>query len=502
MINFSMKHYFSFIGGENYKGRETKEVINPSTGEPFALVDLIDSCGLEQAVDSARDAYDKGPWPQLSFGHRKGLLLKLASLLLEKAQELANLESRNTGKPIKETTFMDIPSAAETFKFFGENLENFLKVKEINLSNQVARAKATLIREPLGVTGLIVPWNYPLLIASWKTAQSLAAGNTVVLKPSSLTPLTALELGRLAFEAGLPKGVLNVVICSGQEAGLICQHPKVDLVSFTGSNLSGEKIVASSAKNIKKTIIELGGRSANIVLEDADLDLAVNGVLCSIFLNQGQMCTAASRVLVAEKIYQEFKARLKGAAEKIKLGDALDFETQMGPLASKGQQEKMVNFFKQASLKKSKIITGGKIPTNPGLEKGFFFQPSLIEEDDPKSFLFQEEIFGPAATLTPFSSLSQAVSLANDSRFGLAACIWSRDELKVKEIAGKVSAGIIWANTYGMFFNQIPFGGFKQSGFGKELGEAGFWEYTRLKSLVLDDTAAGSKPLVNYWYGF
>ncbi|MCF7917284.1 MAG: aldehyde dehydrogenase family protein [Candidatus Omnitrophica bacterium] len=497
-----MEEYTSFINGEFIKGKEKRAVINPSNQEAIASVALASFDDINSAVESARFAFDQGPWAEFSLAHRKGILIKLSEAILAEAKELAELESLNTGKPIKETTFMDIPSSAESFRYFASNLESFLQEEKININSRIAQAKGELIREPRGVVALISPWNYPLLIASWKLAQSLAAGNTVILKPSTLTPLTVLKLAKIASEVGLPKGVLNVLVAKGEETGkVLCTHKDVDMISFTGSNPVGKKIIESSAKNIKKTIMELGGKSASLILEDADIDRSVNGCLCSLFLNQGQMCTAASRILIHKKIYYRFVDKLKKRAEKIKLGTPLDFQTQMGPLISSAQRDKVISFINKAKEEGLDIVTGGEAPADKNLARGFFFKPTLIENVPPESSLFQEEIFGPVATLTKFSSTAEAISLANSSEFGLAACIWGKDEIKTKEIAKGISAGAIWINTYGMFFDQLPFGGFKKSGFGKELGKAGFYEYTRLKNIITDQTK-DKKPLVNYWYGF
>ncbi|MCF7895242.1 MAG: aldehyde dehydrogenase family protein, partial [Candidatus Omnitrophica bacterium] len=464
-----MQEYNSFINGEFKKGKEKKEIINPSNGKVIASVFLASLEDINYAVKSARLAFDQGPWAEFSLSQRKDILIKLSEAILAKAKELAELESLNAGKPIKETTFMDIPSSAASFRYFAGNLENFLKIEKVNINSQIAQAKGELIREPRGVVALISPWNYPLLIASWKLAQSLAAGNTVILKPSILTPLTALELAKIANEVGLPKGVLNVLTAKGDETGkVLCTHKDVDMISFTGSNPVGKKIIEFSAKNIKKTIMELGGKSASLILEDADLDSTVNGCLCSVFLNQGQMCTATSRIIIDEKIYDQFVEKIKERTKKIKLGVPLDFQTQMGPLISKAQRDKVVSFVDKAKQEGLNIVTGGKIPENKDLERGFFFEPTLVEGVPPESALFQEEIFGPVATLTKVSSTKEAIRFANNSEFGLAASIWSKDKEKAVKIAKKISAGAIWINTYGMFFEQLPFGGFKKSGFGKE----------------------------------
>ena len=497
-----MKKYDLFINGEFKDSKYKKDIINPSNGEAIAKVCMADSQITKEAIKSARDAFDKGPWKDMSLSQRKNFILKLSKGILSKAKELAEIESLNTGKPIKETTFMDIPSSAATFEHFSNNLEKYLAQETESIQSQIAKVEAKLIREPRGVVALIVPWNYPLLIASWKLAQSLACGNTVILKPSSLTPLTALELAKIAQEVGFPKGVINVIPGPGEEAGrILCSDEGIDMVSFTGSNIVGKKIIEYSANSVKKLIMELGGKSASIVLADADLELAVNGSLCSIFLNQGQMCTAMSRILIDESIYNEFVNQFVEKAKRIKLGDALDFQTQIGPLASKFQRDKVISYIKKAEKEGVKLLSGGKIPVDKDLVKGFFYEPTVFEGVNPESAIFKEEIFGPVVALIKFSSTDEAIKLANNSDFGLAACIWSKNQENAKQIAKKISSGTVWINTYGMFFNELPYGGFKQSGFGKELGREGFLEYTRLKNVIFDQTT-DSKPLVNYWYGF
>jgi betaine-aldehyde dehydrogenase len=358
------------------------------------------------------------------------------------------------------------------------------------------------LREPLGVAVLIVPWNYPLLIASWKLAQALAAGNTVVLKPSSLAPLTALELAQIIKDAGLPNGVVNVIVGSGDKIGkALCSDKRVDMISFTGSNEVGKKILEYSSENTKKLTMELGGKSASIILKDADIEAAVNASLCSIFLNQGQMCTAMSRILVEADIYDQFIADFTNKAKRIKLGPGSDFETQMGPLVSDAQRKRVQAFIEQAKKDDARILCGGNIPQDEALKNGFFFEPTVISEAKPETNIFKEEVFGPVVCISKFSNREDALKLANTTDFALAACIWTKDESVAKELAAKLNAGSVWVNTYGMFFNELPYGGFKQSGFGKELGKEGFLEYTRLKNVIVDK-GKDAKPLVSYWYGF
>lgn len=483
------------------KTKELQKIINPSTGEVIREVPLTSVKDMDSAISSARLAFDKGDWPRVSLRERKDFLLKISQGIFDNASELARVESQNTGKPIKEVTFMDVPSAAKTFQHFADNLEKYLETEEIEVSAQT-QAKARLLREPMGVVALIVPWNYPLLIASWKMAQALAAGNTVILKPSSLTPLSAMELMKIIDAAGLPGGAVNILNGSGAKIGeALCSDQRLDMVSFTGSNAAGKQIVNYSSKYVKKLIMELGGKSGSIVLKDADLEAAVNGSLCSIFLNQGQMCTAMSRIFVEDDIYDAFLNDFVQKARRIKLGPGIDYETQMGPLISDAQRKKVIAYVEEAGKQGARLACGGKIPADANLKNGFFFEPTVFENVPPQMSIFQEEVFGPVACINKFSQLEEAISLANQSDFGLAGCIWTKNISLAQDLAAKINAGTIWINTYGMFYNELPYGGFKQSGFGKELGREGFLEYTRLKNVILDNSESG-KPLVSDWYGF
>lgn len=488
-----------FINGQFIETQDKQNIINPSTGKVIAEASLASTKEVELALASCREAFDHGPWPQFSLAQRKEFIFKIAQGILDNAANLAQLEMQNTGKPIKETTFMDIPSSAKTFDFVANNFINYLDTEDIHLSED---AKAKLIREPLGVVVLIIPWNYPLLIACWKLASALAAGNTVILKPSSLTPLTALELAKIIHNAGVPAGVVNVINAPGGKIGeLLCADKRVDMISFTGSNEVGKQILQYSSKNVKKSIMELGGKSASLVFGDTDLDVAVNSSLVSIFLNQGQMCTAMSRIFVQESIYEKFVASFVQKARALKLGLADDSQTQMGPLISDAQRKKVVAYIEKAKAEGAKALCGGKIPEQAELKNGYFFEPTVLADVSAHSHIFKEEVFGPVVLIHKFSGSDEAVSLANSVDFGLAACIWTSDLFLAQELAKKLNAGTIWINTYGMFYNQLPYGGFKQSGFGKELGREGFLEYTRIKNVILDQSNEG-KPLVSYWYGF
>ena len=405
-------YYPLYINGEFKDSSNKQKITNPANGEIIAEAALASKGDIEAAVTSARAAFDSGSWREIALVERKDFLLKISQGILDKAGELARLETLNTGKPIKESTFMDVPSSAKTFEYFANHLEEFLKEETKELEN----ARSQLVREPLGVAVLIVPWNYPLLIASWKLAQALAAGNTVILKPSSLTPLSVLELAKIIQEAGLPKGVVNIINASGDVAGeQLCADKRVDIISFTGSPEVGKKIIGYSSRNVKKLIMELGGKSAGIVLKDADLELAVNGSLCSIFLNQGQMCTALSRIFVEDDIYDKFITEFVEKAKKIKLGDGLNYETQMGPLMSDAQRRKVIEYVEKAKSEGAKLLCGGKIPDNPELRNGFFFEPTVLTDVMPHMAIFKEEVFGPVACVSKFSDRDEAIQLDRKS---------------------------------------------------------------------------------------
>ncbi len=490
--------YPLFINGKFKDSRKKRNVSDPSTGETIVNVALADKEDIDESIATARLAFDQGPWRNISLSERKEFLLKVSRGILDKAAELASLETQNTGKPIKESTFMDIPSSAKAFEHMATNLENYLKPEALDISADI---RSNLLREPLGVVVLIVPWNYPLLIASWKMSQALAAGNTVVLKPSSLTPLSVLELAKIIHDAGFPPGVVNIINTRGEElGGTLCGDSRVDMVSFTGSNSVGKQILCYTANSVKKLIMELGGKSAGIVFKDADLELAVNGSLCSIFLNQGQMCTAMSRILVEDAVYDRFTSDFVAKAKRIKLGKGSDYETQMGPLISEAQRNKVLGHIQKARASGVKLLCGGKVPSDPALNNGFFLEPTVFGEVSEEADIFKEEVFGPVVCISRFSEKEEALRLANKSDFALAASVWSKDISLAEDMAKRINAGTVWINTYGMFYNDVPYGGFKQSGFGKELGREGFLEYTRLKN-VLVDQSKDTKPIVNDWYG-
>jgi betaine-aldehyde dehydrogenase len=495
-------YYPLFINGEAYETSRRKKIFNPSDASEVAEYAVADVKAADAALEAARQAFDHGPWRGLSTGERRGYLRAIAQGILDQAGELAQLETRNTGKPIKESTFMDIPSAARVFDEYAQRFPEYLKNESVDIKTEIASARSTLRREPLGVAVLIVPWNYPLLIACWKLAQALAAGNTVVLKPSSVTPLTALALAGILRDARLPKGVVNIVAGSGESIGhLLCSDRRVDMISFTGSNEAGKQIIGLGAAHVRKTLMELGGKSCGIVFKDADFELAVNGSLCSAFLNQGQMCTAMSRILVQEDMYDRFVAEFVERTKRLKIGEASSYETQMGPLISQEHRQRVLEYIDRGRMSGARLEYGGGIIASGALERGNFLAPAVFTSVPCDSVLWNEEIFGPVVCINKFSNSIEAIEIANRSEFGLACSLWSGNVEFAEEIAGRMNAGTVWINSYGMFYNEVPYGGFKQSGFGKELGKEGLLEYTRLKN-ILTDRSANERPLIHYWYGF
>jgi betaine-aldehyde dehydrogenase len=492
-------NYKMWIGGEwcESASGESMDSINPATSEVIGIIPRGTEADAHRAVQAARSAFNQGEWPNMSYQDRGDILRQIAQLIREKASDLARLETLDNGKPIKESTLIDIPTAADTFESFA-SMAGELKGETIPVT---APAVSYTRYEPIGVVAQIIPWNYPLLMAAWKLAPALITGNTVVLKPSTLTSLTALELAKLMEETDLPPGVVNVVTGPGSEIGReLAKSPQVDKIALTGSTETGREVMGLAASNMKKITLELGGKSPTIVLKDADLEAALNGTLATIFLNQGQMCVAGSRLLVHEDIHEEFIQELVTKAEKIKLGNGLDPETTMGPLISKEHREKVLGYISSGIKQGAKMVSGGKIPEGDAFEKGFFLEPTIFDKVDNHMEIAQEEIFGPVLSVLTFSSLDEAVSLANATRYGLAGSVWTRDLHQANYIAEGVRAGTIWINTYGSFFNEVPFGGYKESGFGRELGKEGLKEYAELKSITMD-LSPGQRSLITKWYG-
>ncbi|HOW36158.1 MAG TPA: aldehyde dehydrogenase family protein [Candidatus Omnitrophota bacterium] len=492
-----MKKYQLFINGEIKASGSNKyfDAVNPSDGEVFAQVADATVADMKTAIEVARASFDHGAWSRLSVKERGKYLISIAQKIREYSKELAELETLDVGKTTKHATFIDVPTCADTFEYFG-NIALDLE-KEINVA---APVKSTLLREPVGVVGCIIPWNYPLIMFGWKVAPALIAGNTVIFKPSSQASVSTARLAEIINETGLPKGVFNFITSRDHNVTAeLISSTLVDKISFTGGTETGKEVMRFAALNTKKLTLELGGKSPNIVFADCDFDAALGGTMSAIFMNQGQMCTAGSRLLLEDKIYDKFLLALVERTKKLKVGDARDYSTDFGPLANEQQLQNVLNFVQKGSAQGAKLMCGGKRAVVQGREKGFYIEPTIFADVDNSMAIAQEEIFGPVLAVIKFSGEDEAVKIANDTKFGLAACVWSRDLDKANRVAKKIKAGTVWVNTYGGFYNEAPFGGYKQSGMGRELGLEGLFEYTQVKHVCVDKTPGGM-PLAASWF--
>ncbi|ADU51624.1 aldehyde dehydrogenase (acceptor) [Thermaerobacter marianensis DSM 12885] len=469
-----------FIGGRWQEPRSGRYLVvtDPATGEPLAEVAEAGEEDVDLAVKAARRALE-GTWGKLPPAERGRLLWKLADLLEENAQEFAQLESLNTGKPVTETTMADVPLAVEHFRYFAGWATKW--TGETLPASFPGEYLAYTRREPVGVVGAIVPWNFPLMIASWKLAPALATGNTVVLKPSELTPLTALRLAELVRQAGFPPGTVNVVPGYGEPAGrALVDHPGVDKISFTGSPGVGRKIMTAAARDFKRVTLELGGKSPNIVFPDADLDNAVAGAMMGIFFNQGEVCCAGSRLFVHKEHFDRIVQDIADRASRLRQGPGIHPMTQMGPLISRSHLERVLSYIERGREEGAELLVGGEPNSEAG--PGYFVKPTVFVGRDDMT-IAREEIFGPVLTVLPFESLDEVVRRANDTPYGLAAGIWTRDVAKAIKVAHRLKAGTVWINGYNLLDATSPWGGFKQSGIGREMGRYALEHYTEVKSV-------------------
>jgi len=483
-----VRSYENYINGQWVKSSpgETFPVYDPSTEEVIANVASGTAADVDSAVKAARAAFDSGPWRQTSAADRGRILYKLAEKIRANAAPLAELECRNSGKPIVEAEY-DIADAATCFEYYA-GLAN----KVTGHVNPVpANALSFTLREPVGVAGQIIPWNYPLVMAAWKLAPAIAAGCTCVLKPAEQTPLTMMEVASWFEELGFPPGVVNIVNGFGETAGAaLVAHPGVDKIAFTGSAAVGKIIVKSAADTLKRVTLELGGKSPNIFFEGADWEAAVDGALFGIFINQGEVCSAGSRILVEKKIYSKFVEAMTEKAKRIKLGAPLDRETKMGPLVSKEQYDRVSSYL-ELGKKEAKVAIGGGRAKQ--FSKGFYVEPTIFFDVDNNARISREEIFGPVASVIPFEGEPEAIRIANDTPYGLAAAVWTRDIYKAFRVVKSLRAGIVWVNHMQPTYVEAPWGGYKQSGFGRELGPWGLEEYLETKQVFvnLDETPIG-----------
>jgi betaine-aldehyde dehydrogenase len=489
------RKYQLFIDGQwvDAESGKTFTTPNPATGETLAEVTEADKADIAKAVAAARKAFDS-KWSKMSARDRGRLIFKLAQLIEEHAKDLAALETADNGKPIRESLYVDLPQVAENFEYFA-GWATKIEGETIPVPGKMFNYT---LREPVGVCGQIIPWNFPLLMAAWKLAPALAAGNTVVLKPAEQTPVTAMELGQLIAEAGFPEGVVNIVPGFGETAGAaLAAHPGINKIAFTGSTEVGKIIARAAAENLTKVSLELGGKAPNIVFADADLEQAVNGAMMGIFFNQGQVCCAGSRLFVEEGVKDKFVERLTERASKITVGDPMAQTTMMGPQVSLEQLDRIKSYMDIGCEEGAKILTGGKPPhLDENFKNGFFFQPTILADVNNKMRVAQEEIFGPVVSVISFKDEDDLIKQANETIYGLSAGLWTRDITRAHRFAKEIKAGVIWINTYNMFNAASPFGGYKQSGYGREMGKHALDLYTQVKSVWVD---LSDKPIG--WFG-
>ena len=457
---------------------KTFETINPATEEVIAHIAEGDAADIDLAVKAARKAFDTGPWRTMDARDRGKLMYKLADLIEENVDELAELETLDNGKPLNESRHADLPLVIDCIRYYAGYADKIHGQTIPIRGNFFCYTK----REPVGVAGQIIPWNFPMLMVAWKWGPALAAGCTIVLKPAEQTPLSALRLGELAMEAGFPNGVINIVNGFGETAGAsLVRHPGVDKIAFTGEGSTAKIIMKSAADSIKRITMELGGKSPNIVFEDADIDAAINGAVLGLYLNQGQCCCAGSRLFVQESIYDKFVETLAAKVQERKLGDPFHPETEQGPQVDQAQFDKIMSYIAKGKAQGARCVAGGERFGN----KGYFIKPTVFADVKDDMAIATDEIFGPVLSVIKFKTIEEVIHRANTTDYGLAAAVWTRDIGKAHAIAGRVRAGTVWVNCYDVFDAAAPFGGFKHSGIGRELGEKGLENYTEHKTVTI-----------------
>lgn len=476
------RQWRSYINGRFHASNRSRTLLNPADGQTLCHVSEATSQQVQEAILSARNAFDNGPWPRLSAQERSQFLHRFANEIEERADELSTVETLNAGKPLRESRF-DVSDASSCLRYYAG-----LITKPLGQTVDVpAPSSTSIVREPIGVCGQIIPWNYPIQMAVWKLAPALAAGNTCVLKPSEFTPLTALMLAEILHELDLPPGTVNIVLGDGPSAGFpIAESSLVDKIAFTGSGKTGRLVAQAALGNLKKVTLELGGKSPMIVFDDVDIDTAVDYALYAIFCHAGQVCSAGSRFIVHSRIYDQFVSKFVDRSKKIKVGPGLDSQTEMGPLVSEQHRNRVLEYIEIGKREGANLVVGGETLTGGHFQNGYYVAPTIFTDVRPEMRIVQEEIFGPVAVVERFSSEEEALELANGTRYGLAGAVFTRDITRAYRAIKALRAGVTWINGFHSCYNECPFGGYKESGWGRECGTYGLDAYTEVKQININ----------------